>query len=144
MDAGLLFGAYHFGDGSDGASQARHFLDVVQPDENTVVVLDFESNPAGPSMTLEEARAFVTHLKFELGRWPGFYSGHDIKEALGKSVDPIAGSGLHNTARRLSFLHAGPNGRCGNTPMEASGLSPTLSTEAVHATATFLMERGNS
>jgi lysozyme len=23
LDAGLLFGAYHFGDGSDGASQAR-------------------------------------------------------------------------------------------------------------------------
>src|SRR5215813_912011 len=42
-----------------------------------------------PSMTLEEARAFVTHIKFELGRWPGFYSGHDMKEALGTLVDPI-------------------------------------------------------
>jgi lysozyme len=89
LAAGLLFGAYHFGDGSEGAQQAKHFLDVVQPDENTVIVLDFESNPAGPSMTLEEALAFVTHIKSELGRWPGFYSGHDIKEALGTSVDPI-------------------------------------------------------
>jgi GH25 family lysozyme M1 (1,4-beta-N-acetylmuramidase) len=26
---GLLFGAYHFGDGSDGRLQAKHFLDVV-------------------------------------------------------------------------------------------------------------------
>lgn len=89
LSAGLLFGAYHFGDGSDGVSQAKHFLDVAQPDEDTVVVLDFESNPAGPSMTLEGARAFVIYINFELGRWPGFYSGHDIKAALGKSVDPI-------------------------------------------------------
>jgi hypothetical protein len=66
LAAGLLFGAYHFGTGSDGASQAEHFLDVVQPNADTVVVLDFESNPAGPSMTLEEARAFVTHIKSEL------------------------------------------------------------------------------
>ena len=42
LAAGLLFGAYHFGDGSDGASQAKHFLNVIQPDEDTVVVLDFE------------------------------------------------------------------------------------------------------
>ena len=86
---GLLFGAYHFGDGSDGRLQAKHFLDVVQPNNDTVIVLDFESNPAGPSRTLEQAHAFVSHVKLEMGRWPGFYSGHDIKEALGKSIDPI-------------------------------------------------------
>lgn len=89
LTAGLLFGAYHFGDGSDGTLQAKHFLEVVQPDDDTVIVLDFESNPAGPSMTLQQAHAFVTHIKVEVGRWPGFYSGHDIKEALGKSVDPV-------------------------------------------------------
>jgi len=45
MDAELLFGAYHFGTGSNGVSQAQHFLDTVLPDNNTVVVLDFEDNP---------------------------------------------------------------------------------------------------
>ena len=44
LSAGLLFGAYHFGDGSDGTLQAKHSR---------------------------------------------IYSGHDIKEALGTSVDPI-------------------------------------------------------
>jgi lysozyme len=83
LDAQLLFGAYHFGTGSNGVSQALHFLDTVQPDKDTVVVLDFEDNPTGSSMTLEEARAFVTHIHDELGRWPGFYSGHTIKRALG-------------------------------------------------------------
>jgi lysozyme len=54
-----------------------------------LLVLDFEGNPTGPSMTLEEARAFVTHLKAETGRWPGLYSGHYIKELLGGASDPV-------------------------------------------------------
>ena len=85
----LLFGAYHFGTGANGITQAAHFLDVVQPDNKTVIVLDFEDNPAGTNMTLEEARAFVTHVKMQTGRWPGFYSGHTIKRLLGTAVDPI-------------------------------------------------------
>src|SRR4051812_30201146 len=67
LAAELLFGAYHFGTGANGVSQAEHFLDAVQPDNSTVVVLDFEDNPTGPSMTLEEARAFVTHIYDKLG-----------------------------------------------------------------------------
>src|SRR5262245_19681427 len=45
---GLLWGAYHFGTGSDGVYQAEHFLDVVQPADDTLLVLDFEANPQGP------------------------------------------------------------------------------------------------
>ncbi len=86
---GLLWGAYHFGTGSDGIQQAEHFLDIVQPDGQTLLVLDFEANRQGPSMTLEEARAFVTHLNEETGRWPGLYSGHYIKELLGSNSDPV-------------------------------------------------------
>lgn len=89
LDAELLFGAYHFGTGSDGVSQAEYFLETVEPDHKTVVVLDFEDDPTGGSMTLEEARAFVVHIHAKLGRWPGFYSGHTIKRALGASVDPV-------------------------------------------------------
>lgn len=88
-DAGLLWGAYHFGTGSDGVQQAQHFLDTVQPAADTLVVLDFEDNPTGPSMQLEEARAFVTHIVSATGRFPGFYSGHTIKRVLGSSTDPI-------------------------------------------------------
>lgn len=87
--AGLFWGAYHFGVGADGVEQADHFLQVVQPGPQDLLVLDFESNGQGPSMNLEEARAFVTHINETLGRFPGFYSGHDIKQALGTSTDPI-------------------------------------------------------
>lgn len=88
-NAGLLWGAYHFGTGSDGIKQAENFLNVVGPDPQTLLVLDFEPNPTGPSMTLEEARAFVTHVNGVTGRFPGFYSGHYIKQLLGVDSDPI-------------------------------------------------------
>jgi len=87
-DAGLLWGD-HFGTGSDGLKQAKHFLEVVGNDPGTLLVLDFEPNPTGPSMDLEEARAFVTHINEERRRFPGFYSGHYIKQLLGTSTDPI-------------------------------------------------------
>lgn len=57
LAATLLWGAYHFG--SDGVQQAERFQNVVQPTANTLLVLDFEANPQGPSMALEEARAVV-------------------------------------------------------------------------------------
>jgi lysozyme len=89
QQAGLLWGAYHFGVGADGMEQADHFLRTVQPGPQDLLALDFESNPRGPSMTLEEARAFVTHINQTLGRFPGLYSGHYIKELLGANTDPV-------------------------------------------------------
>ena len=72
--AGVLWGAYHFGTGSDGIAQAEHFLDVAQPTGRTLLVLDLEANPQGPNMPLIEARAFVTHVRQVTGRFPGLYS----------------------------------------------------------------------
>jgi lysozyme len=89
LSVNLLWGAYHFGTDSDGVDQAQHFLDVVRPDNQTLMVLDFESNPQGPSMSLEEARSFVTHIHDVTGIWPGLYSGHYIKQLLGTASDPI-------------------------------------------------------
>jgi lysozyme len=86
---GLLWGAYHFATGSDGIKQAENFLTIAEPDDNTLLVLDFEPNPTGPSMDLSEAHAFVTHVQQETGRYPGFYSGHYIKQLLVGRVDPV-------------------------------------------------------
>jgi len=83
LDCGLLWGAYHFGVGADGSDQAQFFLDVVQPDDRTLLILDYESNLTGPTMSLDQAREFVEHIGESTGRWPGLYSGHLIKEQLG-------------------------------------------------------------
>ena len=85
----LLWGAYHFGTGADGVEQADFFLQKVQPGPEDLLVLDFEANPQGPSMTLDEARAFVTHVHSVTGRSPGLYAGAYLKQLLGVSHDPV-------------------------------------------------------
>lgn len=81
--AGLMVGAYHFGVGGDAIAQAEHFLSVAGTDG--LLVLDFEGNPQGHDMSLEEAEQFVSYVKLKTNRYPGLYSGHTIKEALAKA-----------------------------------------------------------
>ena len=89
LGAGLLWGAYHFGTGDDPAQQVNHFLNVVKPDVQTLVVLDFEANQQGTSMTLDQARSFVQQVHHAIGRWPGLYGGSYLKQQLGASQDPV-------------------------------------------------------
>ena len=87
--AGLLWGAYHFGTCEDGNQQADHFLSTVGDTRQTLLVLDFEPDPAGPAMTLAQARDFVTHVAVKTGRYPGLYSGNLVKQLLGSHRDPV-------------------------------------------------------
>jgi lysozyme len=80
---------YHFGTDCEGVQQAVNFIETVGDTTNTLLALDYETNPTGPSMSLEEARAFVTHAQVATGRYPGFYSGHDIKQQLGTNTDTV-------------------------------------------------------
>src|SRR6266542_388983 len=71
-EAGLLWGAYHFGTGrGGGADQADYFLGKVGGSTDTLLVLDLEENPSGPTMSLDQAREFVTRVHTRTGRWPG-------------------------------------------------------------------------
>jgi len=87
--AGLLWGAYHFGDGTNPIQQADHFLAVVgssHPPMNApheeeknrpgvLLVLDFEQNGhyPGGSMSTAQAAAFVQRIKERTGKYPGIY-----------------------------------------------------------------------
>src|SRR5579885_1961787 len=85
--AGLLWGAYHFANGSDPVRQADHFLSAVssawaQADpesrpEGVLLVLDFEKNGhyPGGTMRLDQAIAFVERIRERTGKYPGIYSG---------------------------------------------------------------------
>ncbi len=88
---GLLWGAYHFGVGGDGSDQADFFLENAKPDKGTLIVLDYEPNLTGPTMALNQAREFVEHVDEVVGRYPGLYSGHLIKEQLAglTPADPV-------------------------------------------------------
>jgi lysozyme len=86
---GLLRGAYHFGEGASGIVQADFFLTTVNPDATSLVALDFERNPNGESMSLQEAIDFVTHIHDKLGRWPVLYGGSNLKAALNNQPNAV-------------------------------------------------------
>lgn len=92
--AGLLWGAYHFGNASDGQQQAEFFLSVVNPTPSDLLVLDIEQNydSSGnpkPSMTIAQAEDFVTYVQSVTGRWPGLYGGSYIKQLLGSAKNNV-------------------------------------------------------
>lgn len=89
--AGLLWGAYHFGSGSDPTEQANHFLDVVGDPTGILLALDFEQDTTDgqTTMSLAQAESFVTTVQQRTGKWPGLYGGSLIKQLLGNNKDPV-------------------------------------------------------
>lgn len=77
LDAGLLWGAYHFGTGQHpGREQARMFLAAARPDPATLLVLDLEINARDPANTMRLAAAqdFVREVADTTGRLPLLYT----------------------------------------------------------------------
>ena len=78
LGQGILWGAYHFGVGGDPIAQAEHFLKTVQPDASTLLALDFEGNPNGPTISLAEAEQLAAHIQQQTGRWPLLYTSRSF------------------------------------------------------------------
>jgi lysozyme len=91
LDAGLLWGAYHWGTNADVQDQVDNFLALAQPDANTLVALDFEETD-GNQMTLDQARQFLTLVAEAIGRKPVLYCGGLFKTDMGSTNDPFFGS----------------------------------------------------
>lgn len=85
--AGVLFGAYHFGDGTDGKLQAEHFLNCAG--DAPLLVLDFEENKTGPTMELGQAYEFIQTVHLATGRWPGLYAGFYLRQLLAGKPDAM-------------------------------------------------------
>lgn len=77
---GLLWGAYHFANGSDGTKQADHFLQAAAPSKDTLIALDLEHNPNGKTVTLGQACDFVKRIIAKLGRAPWAYGSDRLAE----------------------------------------------------------------
>jgi GH25 family lysozyme M1 (1,4-beta-N-acetylmuramidase) len=91
LDSGLLWGAYHWGTAADVDKQVANFLKKAKPDDKTLVALDYEPTKSN-TMSLAQAREFLTKIEKELGRKAIIYSGHLIKEQLGNKKDRFFGS----------------------------------------------------
>jgi lysozyme len=99
LDAGLLWGAYHWGTNANVSKQVDNFLKNAKPDDRTLMALDYED----ARMSLSQAREFLTLVAEQLGRKPVLYSGNLIKERLGNKSDAFFGS------HRLWLAQYGPN-----------------------------------
>jgi GH25 family lysozyme M1 (1,4-beta-N-acetylmuramidase) len=89
--AGLLWGAYHFADNSNVKAQVDNFMKSAQPEEHTLMALDYEPNGSS-TMSLNQAREFMELLDEKLGRKTVLYSGNLIKEQLKTDKDGFWGS----------------------------------------------------
>jgi len=126
MGAGLLWGAYHFGDGTNPIQQADHFLSVVASSHPTVnpapseektrhgvlLVLDFEQNThyRGGSMSVGQAVAFVQRIKERTGKYPGIYgSEYRLRSMLyGRGASDADRAVLSNCWLWIANYHAQP------------------------------------
>jgi GH25 family lysozyme M1 (1,4-beta-N-acetylmuramidase) len=102
LDAGLLWGAYHWGTNAEVSAQVDNFLSVSKPDATTLVALDFEETE-GNQMTLDQAREFLTSVGDALGRKPVLYCGGLFKSEMDDTIDEFFGS------HRLWLAQYGPN-----------------------------------
>ncbi|HXW24364.1 MAG TPA: glycoside hydrolase family 25 protein [Xanthobacteraceae bacterium] len=100
LQAGLLWGAYHWGTAADVNAQITNFLNVINPSPNPIsalngilIALDFEtttlSDGSDDTMSLAQASEFITKLDAMLGRKVVIYSGDLLKTDLGNTVDPF-------------------------------------------------------
>lgn len=82
--AGLLWGAYHFGENGNGILQGQHFLEIAQPDDQTVLVLDYEwlRKDSSRNMTIKQAADFAMTIYNNTGKYPGLYAGWGFKHDL--------------------------------------------------------------
>jgi lysozyme len=85
----FLWGSYHFGTGSEVDVQVAHYLKTVKPSDDELVCLDFEPNPNGPTMTINQAREFVALFQHETARYPVLYGGFWLKENLNGKPDDL-------------------------------------------------------
>jgi GH25 family lysozyme M1 (1,4-beta-N-acetylmuramidase) len=102
--AGLLWGAYHFNDGSDVEAQVAWFIKCAAPDDETLMVLDFEDNKAS-NMTVQNAVKFLRLLEQRTGRKGAIYSGNRLKETI---AELNAADRAYLCAHRLWLCQYGP------------------------------------
>lgn len=81
--AGMLWGAYHFNTGDPVQLQVDNFLTKAQPDDQTLLVLDYEDNRPS-QMNIDQAVDFLRLLEQKVGRKAAIYSGNRVKETIAK------------------------------------------------------------
>lgn len=104
VQAGLLWGAYHFFKPGNVQAQVDHFLNVALSDnlvisgQDILLCLDHEDK----ACTINDVVTFLQLIEKRTGRKAVLYSGHVLKEQLGSSVHTYLAS------HRLWLAQYGP------------------------------------
>jgi lysozyme len=80
----ILFGAYHFCDGSDPTAQAEHFLTVVGDTTNILLALDAEKNSS--QVSVDQVVTMALAIKHLSGQMPVLYMGRDGPDGSGEGL----------------------------------------------------------
>ena len=86
--AAVLFGAYHFCDGSDPVTQAKHFLDTVGDWKGLLLAIDAEKNNAS-QVTVGQVATIVQYVQETTGRYPLLYMGASGPDGNGISANAM-------------------------------------------------------
>jgi len=147
---GICWGAYHFATSNDPQEQALTFIEKAQPDEDTLLCLDWE--PYGDkTMSKGQAKAWIQEVEGRLKR-PGevvIYSGNLAKEQL-TSSDTFFGERRLWLAQYSSapvvkppwskfWLWQYSDGQAGPQPHEVPGVQSPVDCNSYDGTATELV-----
>jgi len=89
MKHNFLWGSFHFGTAADVDAQVEHYLATIKVTDDELLCLDFEENPNKQSMTVRQAREFVSLIRERLGRYPVLYGGIWLKQHLDGKADRL-------------------------------------------------------
>ncbi len=86
LSRGYLWGAYHLGHKGNTIEQAELFLDLINGEQDTLMILDLEDTSNGTFMTINEAIVFMEYVYNKTGRIPVVYANHSTTQKLNSTV----------------------------------------------------------
>jgi GH25 family lysozyme M1 (1,4-beta-N-acetylmuramidase) len=83
---GYLWGAYHLGYRGNTIEQAELFLDLIDDEDDTLMILDLEDTNNSRFMSISEAVTFMEYVYEKTGRIPVVYANHSTTVKLNSLV----------------------------------------------------------
>jgi len=83
---GYLWGAYHLGTRANTIEQAKLFLDLIDGEEETLMILDLEDTNSSSFMSLDQAMIFIEYVYEQTGRIPVVYANHSTTRLLNQRL----------------------------------------------------------
>lgn len=85
-DRGYLWGAYHLGRPGNVQKQADMFLELIDEDPDTLMILDLEATSSSSMMDINEATQFMEIVYEHTGKIPVVYANHSVTIELNSRV----------------------------------------------------------